>query len=253
MPENFAASDKSFRKDSSQRFCGLLAIETSGAAGSVAWSDSDQPPSLIRLDPARRTTVTLAAAIADLLAAARKSNRTIEVVAVANGPGSFTGLRIGVTAAKMLAYALGCRLVAVDTLACMAAAVWRDQPHCAQVCVAINAYRQQLFVARWTRGDLEMAAQKNTLAAHSQLWSTAAWHAQVANPQVGVTLAAQRSVAQASQTLPAGQTAAIASLWPTAIDVAELGSRLASGGHFISPLELKPNYLRDSAAEEKLR
>src|SRR5690606_21357208 len=149
--------------------------ETSGRTGSVAWCDGQHPPQLIELDSARRTTATLAPAIAELLAAARAQHRAIDLVAVANGPGSFTGVRIGVTTAKLLAYALGCRLVAVDPLAAMAGAVFQQHPGCDSAAVAINAYRQQLFVADWTREQWVAAAQDNTLAEHSRVCSTADW------------------------------------------------------------------------------
>lgn len=237
----------------SQRLCGLIAIETSGSAASVAWRHGEQTEQLIHLDPKRRTAATLTAAIGELLVTARQQSRSVDVIAVANGPGSFTGLRIGVTAAKMLAYALNCRLVAVDTLAAMAGAVWRAQPQCEAACVAINAYRGQLFVAHWSRADWLAAAQEDRLADASQVCSAADWHAALAKPRLGASLAAEPSVARASDGLRAAGTAAILSLRPTAEDVAVLGRRLADGGHFVSPLELKPNYLRDSAAEEKLR
>ena len=60
------------------------------------------------LDPTRRSAQTLAPAIATLLDAVEWRPADVELVAVATGPGSFTGLRIGVTTAKAFAYAAGC-------------------------------------------------------------------------------------------------------------------------------------------------
>lgn len=212
---------------------------------------------MIELDPASRTTATLAPAIAELLADARAQPRSVDTVAVASGPGSFTGVRIGVTTAKLLAYALGCRLVAVDTLAAMAGAAFRQRPDCQSVSVAINAYRQQLFVADWTRDQWTAATADNRLANRSRVSLVADWplpHADrsdrlfAAEPAVVRALRQTRSLEYAEGELPA-----ILPLWPSALDVAHLGRQLAEAGHFISPLELRPNYLRDSAAEEKLR
>jgi hypothetical protein len=45
----------------------------------------------------------------------------------------------------------------------------------------------------------------------------------------------------------------VATIIPSALDVAMLGSRLFEAGEFLSPLAVNPNYLRESAAEEKLR
>lgn len=236
--------------------CGLIAIETSGRTGSVAWCDPGHPPRLIELDPASRTTATLAPAIAELLATARAQHCRIDLVAVANGPGSFTGVRIGVTSAKMLAYALGCPLVAVDSLAAMAGAVFDAHPHCDSVAVAINAYRQQVFVADWTRSQLAEAVQHNSLETHSRVGMAAEWPAAVTSP-VGHLWAAEPSIARKLTATPSSPLARVGTevvaTWPTALDVARLGRQLAEAGHFVSPMALRPNYLRDSAAEEKLR
>lgn len=238
--------------------CGLIAIETSGRTGSVAWCDGQQPPQLIELDSAQRTTATLAPALAELLAAARRQQRSIDLIAVANGPGSFTGVRIGVTTAKMLAYALGCRLVAVDTLAAMAGAAFQQNADCESVAVAINAYRQQLFVADWTRDQWLAAAQNNALAERSRVCATADWpppaDARRGQHRCAAEPAVARSLHQTMSERPSPAAGpAIVPLWPTAVDVARLGRRLAEAGHFVSPLALRPNYLRESAAEEKLR
>lgn len=257
MAEKVTAHAQSLPTDRSQRLCGLIAIETSGRTGSVAWCDGQHPPRLIELDPASRTTATLAPAIAELLADARALHRSVDMVAVASGPGSFTGVRIGVTSAKMLAYALGCRLVAVDTLAAMAGAVFRQRPNCQSVSVAINAYRQQLFVADWTRDQWTAAAEDNTLATRSRVSPVDQWPLPAAgrsDPVWAAEPAVVRSLRQTRSQEPVqGELPEIMSLWPSALDVAQLGRRLAESGHFISPLVLRPNYLRDSAAEEKLR
>jgi len=212
---------------------------------------------LIELDPATRTTASLAPALAELLAEARSQQRSVDLIAVACGPGSFTGVRIGVTSAKLLAYALGCRLVAVDTLAAMAGAVFDRQPHCDSVAVAINAYRQQLFVADWTREQWIAAAETNSLAVQSRVCVAADWPS-LETAERGRVWAAEPAVARKLTPAAGGQPAVpagpeILSAWPSALDVARLGRRLADAGHFISPMALRPNYLRDSAAEEKLR
>jgi tRNA threonylcarbamoyladenosine biosynthesis protein TsaB len=258
LAENLTAIAKSYPSERSQRFCGLLAIETSGSTGSVAWTLGDGSSRLIELDAERRTAVTLSVAIAELLADARSQNESIDVVAVAVGPGSFTGLRIGVTAAKMLAYALDSRLVAVDSLAAMAVALWRLDSDADAALVAMNAYRQQLFVARWSRSELAAAVEQNTLGIRAQLWSIAAWCDEVARSAAGVTagsvtLAGERSLAECSLDAADPYAAPITAVCPSALEVAELGRQLAAHGHFLSPFELRPNYLRDSAAEEKLR
>ena len=70
----------------------------------------------------------------------------VQLVAVSVGPGSFTGLRVGVTAAKVFAYAVGAEVLGVDTLEAIAAASPDDV---AEVSAVIDAQR-----ASWPRDAL---------------------------------------------------------------------------------------------------
>src|SRR5216683_2344963 len=81
----------------------LLILETSGKAGAVALAEGDVVRQVRRLDETRRQPRELAAVI------------------VSRGPGSYTGLRVGIMSAKAFAYATGCALIAVDTFAAIAA------------------------------------------------------------------------------------------------------------------------------------
>jgi len=248
------------RTDKSQRLRGLIAIQTSGRSGSVCLRIEGHPEEVIVLDPAKRTAVTLTPAIDALLTRTRAMGGHIDLVAVATGPGSFTGLRIGVTTAKTLAYALGCRAVAVDTLAAMAGAIFRFDPAIRSACVAINAYRQQVFVAQWDRAQLAAAAQDDSLASRSEVWPVERWKDRVAaaDPTDTATrFAAESSLVRGlrpDQTLASdgGPVSDLIVVDLTAADVANLATSLANHGHTVEPMRLNPNYLRDSAAEEKL-
>lgn len=224
---------------------GLLAIETSGRCGSIAWTLTTGVRIQLALDPDRRSAATLAPAIRELLSEVRAAGGTPAAIAVAVGPGSFTGLRIGVTTAKTLAYALGCPVIAVDTLAAMAGAYWRLFPERDEVTVAINAYRQQVFVAAWRRQDWESASDVQALATRSEVWTTETWRAAIGARYAGGGFAAEPALAELEPRVEA--------VYPTALDVAELGMRLLLADQTLSPFALNPNYLRDSAAEEKLR
>src|SRR4051812_32591466 len=94
----------------------IVALETVGAAGSVALLDEERIVAELKLDTARRSAQTLAPGIAELLQQASWRPGDVELVAVASGPGSFTGLRIGITTAKAFAYAVGCQVVGVNSL-----------------------------------------------------------------------------------------------------------------------------------------
>src|SRR5688572_13194474 len=80
----------------------LLALETSGMSGSVAVLEPPGPPLVVPLEPSQRSARALAPAVHEALTRAGWKPSDVEVVAVTSGPGSFTGLRIGVTTAKAL-------------------------------------------------------------------------------------------------------------------------------------------------------
>jgi tRNA threonylcarbamoyladenosine biosynthesis protein TsaB len=95
----------------------LLIIETSSQAGQVALAAGERLLGVRRLDEARRHARDLAPAVRDLLAEQGWKPRYLHGVVVSRGPGSYTGLRVGIMSAKALAYATGCALLAIDTFA----------------------------------------------------------------------------------------------------------------------------------------
>ena len=93
----------------------ILAIDTASAQGGVAWFDGRRVS--LRSWPAERThTTTLLAEIHHLLDADGLAPRDIAAVAVAIGPGAFTGLRAGIGAAKGFHLAMGVPLIGISTL-----------------------------------------------------------------------------------------------------------------------------------------
>jgi tRNA threonylcarbamoyladenosine biosynthesis protein TsaB len=219
----------------------ILALETSTREGSVAVLDDQRVLGEAPLEPSQRTAQAFAPAIARQLAAVGWTPTDVQLVAVTVGPGSFTGLRIGVTAAKTFAYAVGAEIVGVNTLEVIARQVPHDPP---LVCSVLDAQRQQLFSATYRRenGDLRSVGQA---AIVDQPHWLASLPADVVVTGPGLTRVLQQ--------LPAGVVVADQRFWnPQAATVGRLAGLDSRAGKRDDLWKLNPLYFRPSAAEEKL-
>ncbi len=102
------------------------------------------------LTAAQRTAEALAPTLKRLLENTGWTPDSIDLVAVTVGPGSFTGLRIGVTTAKVLAYAVGAEVIAVNTLDVLAAQAPATMK---SLWTIMDAQRQELFAAKYVFGQ----------------------------------------------------------------------------------------------------
>ena len=127
----------------------LIGIETSGLSGSVALNQDGQCLASRSLDQAgRRHAQALVLELRQLLVDHRLTPKDVDAVAVSRGPGSFTGLRVGLVCAKTFAYATGCQFVAVDTFAAVA---MNCLPETCDVWVVEDAQRGELFAGHYAR------------------------------------------------------------------------------------------------------
>jgi tRNA threonylcarbamoyladenosine biosynthesis protein TsaB len=97
-----------------------MVLETSGRSGRVAVALGADLRAVRAMEESRRHARDLAPAVADLLAGQGWKPRDLHGVIVSRGPGSYTGLRVGVMSAKALAYATGCALIGAETFAAVA-------------------------------------------------------------------------------------------------------------------------------------
>jgi len=132
----------------------LLLLETSGRVGQVGLAEGERMISVGQLDPARRHARDLTTEIQRQLATQGWGIRDVTAVAVSRGPGSFTGLRVGIAAANALAYATGCRVVGVETFAAIAAQA--HEPLNALEIIA-DAHQGKLFRQSFVRSHDECA------------------------------------------------------------------------------------------------
>jgi tRNA threonylcarbamoyladenosine biosynthesis protein TsaB len=89
--------------------------------------------------------------VQEMLAEAGRAKEELAGVGVTVGPGSFTGVRIGVATAKALAWGLKCRLTGVNTLEAMAAALLDDHPDTDWAVPVLDARRREVFAAVYAR------------------------------------------------------------------------------------------------------
>ncbi|ULT27047.1 tRNA (adenosine(37)-N6)-threonylcarbamoyltransferase complex dimerization subunit type 1 TsaB [Sphingobacterium sp. E70] len=94
----------------------ILQIDTSTSVCSVALSENGQTLTVLDLDEPNAHAAKLTVLIEQVLAETERSMKELTAIAVSMGPGSYTGLRIGVSTAKGLCYGLDIPLIAINTL-----------------------------------------------------------------------------------------------------------------------------------------
>jgi tRNA threonylcarbamoyladenosine biosynthesis protein TsaB len=220
----------------------LLIIETSGRSGQVALALGERLLQSRYLDETRRHARDLAPAVAELLRQQAWRPRDVQGVIVSIGPGSYTGLRVGIMSAKTFAYATGCALLGVDTFPAIALQV---PVEVARVQVMADAQQEKIYVQQFARqqGGRGWVAESSLTIEPFADWlvcrEKTAW---ISGP--GLRAHENR--------LPAGSRVAPESAWdPQPQSLLHLGlARLRQGkaDHFWA---LEPLYLRPSSAEEK--
>jgi len=131
----------------------LLGLDTATPAVTVALHDGRQPLAQLVTVDAHRHAELLAPAIAKLIADAGASPGDLTCVAAGVGPGPYTGLRVGVVTARVLAAALGIPVYGVCSLDVIAAdaAASETVPPDGDFLVATDARRRELYWARYDR------------------------------------------------------------------------------------------------------
>jgi len=149
----------------------VLIIETAGRIGRVALAAGDAVVEDARLGEARKRASDLALVVDRLLKGQGWPPHELTAVIVGLGPGSYTGLRVGVASAKALAYATRCAFFGVETFAAIAE---RLPPEVETVSVISDALQGKLFRGDYRRNanrDLEPAGPLEIVAASEWLAS----------------------------------------------------------------------------------
>jgi len=126
----------------------ILQIETATAICSVALSINGETISFKEEQGQNLHAANLTLFVDEVLKTAGLSYQELDTIAVSKGPGSYTGLRIGVSTAKGLCYALDKPLIAIETLAMMAAGFVAENPdYLGLICPMIDARRMEVYTS----------------------------------------------------------------------------------------------------------
>ncbi len=139
----------------------ILNIETSSTVCSVSLCKNGELISLKEINDGFTHAENLHVFIEEVLKISNISVKELNAVAISKGPGSYTGLRIGVSAAKGLAFSLNVPLIALDTLQIMTnSALIKDDA--AVYCPMIDARRMEIYTAVYDK-DLKQLKETEAL------------------------------------------------------------------------------------------
>jgi tRNA threonylcarbamoyladenosine biosynthesis protein TsaB len=229
----------------------IVGLETATSHGSVALLAGNR---VVERDYETRGAGVMAA-LEDLLAGERVSPSAIDAVAVSVGPGSFTGVRIGVSAAQGIALATGCRLVPVGTLEALAetARVTDWGVPGAFVLPLVDARRSEVYASLYrideSSGEPRLLWGPETVSTARLVERLARLDAGGARVDAGVLCGDGAAAIAPFVAGRAGWDAPAALARARASAVARVGERMLARGTWVGAEELQPVYLRKSDAE----
>ena len=221
----------------------VLAIETATLAGSAAVVDDELGLiGEVRVDVRIAHAERLMPSIQWLMDSSRTSIKDIDAFAVSIGPGSFTGLRIGLSTAKGLSYAAKKPLVPVRTLDAFA----RTLPYCSHlICPLFDARRNEVYGAfyKWEDGRSVKIMPEIAIGPEELL-------KMIKEPVVILGDGAKTYRDLIMATLKDNALfAPLTNMSPSASTVAEIAIEQIKQGITTDPISLTPYYLRKSEAE----
>ncbi len=221
----------------------VLGIDTSTMLGGIALLDEQMLIAETRLNVKVSHSERLMSEVALCLERTGLTLHDIDVFALAIGPGSFTGLRVGVSTVKGLAYATGKPVTAVSTLEAFA---WNAAFCRHPVCPLLDARKKEVYgaVYRWTDTGFEPLIPEGAYPVRALVQK-------LDEPTLflgeGAVLYRSDIVDAAGERAIFGTPEMMA---PSPAHVAQLGLSNARNGIFIDPAHLVPSYCRRSEAEK---
>ena len=219
----------------------ILAVETSGTVGGIAVLDEDCVLAERELpSEGRRHAQSLVKQTDEVLRSLPEASAAVDVVAVSIGPGSFTGLRVGVVFAKTWCYATGAKLVAVDTLQ---AAAEQGPADAGRITAIADAQRGDVYAGEYEKTAAGLSRLQPIAIVNAGEFAMARSEKDVIT---GPALERHQALFEGR-----GRLVDAADRTPRAATIGRIGQRLALAGEFVDLWSIEPFYLRKSAAEEK--
>jgi tRNA threonylcarbamoyladenosine biosynthesis protein TsaB len=231
----------------------VLALDTTTAAGSVALVDDADVVAERCGDPSRTHAERLPSEILALVASAGTTLGSIDLFAVACGPGSFTGLRIGIATMQGLAFAGDRPMAAVSALEALAEVGGIDARPGTVVAAWMDAHRREVFSALYRVAgaqpfEPERLAEIDPAAVGDPVATMARWHRDVDHASAifigdGATLYAEvirRAAGPATRIVDAPLLAAT---------IGRIAAARAKQGVMMKPSAIRPLYVRRPDAE----
>ena len=224
----------------------ILALDTSSQAASCALLEDERPIGSFYIDAKLTHSQTIMTMAEDLLNTCGLTAQDVEAVAVAAGPGSFTGVRIGVAAAKGFAWGAELPCCGVSTLEAMAESLGVYEGY---VCACMDARRNQVYngLFRAVGGKLERVSEDRAIALADLKEELKNYDKPVFLVGDGANLCYNTLSKEVSNlVLPPEHR-----IHQRAVGVALLAAKQAALGAAPGGAELTPNYLRLSQAERE--
>ena len=224
----------------------ILGIDTATRRASVALARDGEVASLVHLDGASGHARDLLARLDEMLTGAGLRPADLGGIAVTVGPGSFTGVRIGMATAKGLAYSLDVPLAGLSTLEGLARAALPLAGDAARLCAVLEAGKGEVYAAcfRRERSGLMRETEDRSFKPADLARETPAGTILVGDAVATVRLAAGEKGAAIRGIEPHPALAGAVALWG--------GATLSRGGAY-EPGTLSPNYVRPSDAKKARR
>ena len=223
----------------------MLAIDSSTEVSSVAVLRGGRIAAEVLMQARLTHSRTLVSHIRQALSMAAVEKEELEAIAVSIGPGSFTGLRIGLATAKAMAYALGIPLVGVGALEALA---WHFPVEGLHILPMMDAQKGNAYVERyaWDGGRLIKKSPMAVLPVPEII----ACAGELAGPVMLLGDVPAKRI-EGRLALPENVSIAPPHLrMPRAANVALCGRRMLREGKAGSPMDMEPVYVRRSEAEE---